>query len=272
MEIAVFNIEQYRNIADKFLEHNGITDIKPDFRGLNQVLQAFRSIPYENVSKLIKYGRRYGYGEVEIRLPDTIWREYLESGLGGTCYSLTFFLETILANAGFTCYPVSADMKWGKDVHCGLVVMLDGVHWWCDPGYLLMTPLQLSGRKQQVYRTRSSGVILEYDRIKYSLITFNGRQKKRRYSFKDRVCNREKLLKLWLKSFERPGMNGICLTRQEREGMIYIHNNYFREVSRSGIKKNRMDGNWMKQIEKTFGIPENLLEEADSFSRERGKK
>jgi len=272
LEITVFNVEQYSKVTDKFLEHHGIAEIKPDFSGLNQVLHAFRSIPYENVSKLIKYGRGYGNGEVEIRLPDTIWQEYQGFGLGGTCYSLTFFLEAILTNTGFMCYSVSADMKWGKDVHCGLVVMLDGMHWWCDPGYLLMTPLQLSGRKQQVYRTDSSGVILEYDGIKYSLITFNGRQKKRRYTFKDRVCNREEFLRYWLKSFERPGMNGICLTRQERDGMIYIHNNYFREVSRSGIKKKRMDGNWFKQIEKAFGIPERLLEEAHNFAWQRRKK
>jgi len=272
LEITVFEIEQYRGVAEIFLAHHGIAEIKPDFSGLNQVLQAFRSIPYENVSKLIKYGRGYGNGEVKIRLPDTIWQEYQEFGLGGTCYSLTFFLEAILANTGFMCYPVSADMNWGKDVHCGLVVLLDGMHWWCDPGYLLMTPLQLSGRRQQVYRTDSSGVILEYDGIKYSLITFNGRQKKRRYTFKGRVCNREEFLRYWLRSFERPGMNGICLTRQERDGMIYIHNNYFREVNRSGIKKKRMDGNWFKQIEKTFGIPERLLEEAHNFAWQRRKK
>ena len=272
MEIAVFEIEQYRRIAEKFLAHHGIVGKKPDFNGLNQVLQVFRSIPYENVSKLIKYGRRYGSGEVEIRLPDVVWQEYQEFGLGGTCYSLTFFLEALLGNLGFMCYPVSADMKWGKDVHCGLVVILEGVHWWCDPGYLLMTPLQLSGRRQQVYRTQSSGLILENDGTRYSLITFNGRQKKRRYTFKDRICNREEFLRYWLKSFEQPGMNGICLTRQEREGMIYIHNNYFREVSKDGIRKIRMEGNWLKRIEQIFGVPKILLEEAHNFARQRRKK
>jgi arylamine N-acetyltransferase len=271
VELAVFEPVHYREVVDSFLQRNQITGAGADFKGLRAVLEAFKEIPYENVSKLLRQKSSSGSDELLLRLPDRVWHDFLENKLGGTCYSLTFFLEVILVNMGFKCYPVSADMKWGRDVHCGLVVMLEGVHWWCDPGYLLMTPMALSGRKQQIYRTESSGVQLIFDGSKYQVGTFHGNDNKWRYSFMDRKCERSDFLNYWLSSFSQPGMNGVCLTRQKKEGMIYIHNNFFKEVSRAEIRKNRMDGNWLKEIERLFGIPELLVEEAYSITKSRGK-
>ena len=272
MELAVFEPGLYREVVQSFLQRYQIAGIGSDFKGLGAVLEAFKAIPYENVSKLLRQKRWGGGDELLLRLPDQVWHDFLEYKLGGTCYSLTFFLEVILANIGFECYPVSADMNWGRDVHCGLVVMLEGVHWWCDPGYLLLTPMALTGKGQQIYRTESSGVQLSYDGLTYRLGTFHGRDNKWRYSFIDRKCERSDFLNYWLASFTQPGMNGVCLTRLEKEGMIYIHNNFLKEVNRAVIRKNRMDGNWLKEIERIFGIPEIMVEEAYSITQDRGKK
>ncbi|MCF7911413.1 MAG: arylamine N-acetyltransferase [Candidatus Cloacimonetes bacterium] len=272
MELAVFEPSLYRSTVKSFLQRHQIADVKADYKGLGAVLEAFKEIPYENVSKLLRQKNWTGGDELLLRLPDVLWNDFQENKLGGTCYSLTFFLEVILSNLGFECYPVSADMKWGRNVHCGLAVILEGVHWWCDPGYLLMTPMVLSGKFQQVYRTESSGIQLVFDGLKYRLGTFHGREIKWRYSFIDSKCKRSNFLHYWLASFEQRGMNGVCLTRQQKEGMIYIHNRFFKEVSRSAVRKSRLDSNWLKEIERLFGIPGILLEEAYSITKSRGKQ
>ncbi len=271
MNLALFDCERYHKETRELLNWFEIENAQADFNGLNRILQAFQSIPYENVSKLIRYRKWRGDEQAMIRLPDTIWQEFCENHLGGTCWSLTFFLETILTNRGFDCYPISADMKWGDNVHCGIVVIIDQEHWLCDPGYLLMTPILLSDKMQQMFRTESSGVKLIYDGKKYRLATFHGREVKWRYSFCDIPCRRDEFVKHWLASFEQPTMNGICLTRQQAQGMIYINNNYFREVTRDKIRKNRLAGNWIREIEKIFGIPEIFLEEAYSITKSKGE-
>ncbi len=268
MYLPVFAPEGFAQETKDFLNHYGLQKIKPDYVGLYMILSAFQAIPYENVSKLIRYNRIRQTGFEIIRLPDTVWNEYLSDNLGGTCYSLTFFLESILKNCGFYCYPVTADMKRGKNIHCALVVVLENRHWLCDPGYLLMSPMLLNGKMQSVYSTASRGVKLRYNGINYSLTTFNSSNIKWRYTFRDTPCDKKDFLDYWLASFSQPTMNGVCLTRQQKEGMIYVHNNYFREVNRNMIRKNRLGGNWTKKIEKIFGIPENLIEEAYAYSQE----
>lgn len=269
MAIEVFKSGNYLKETQSFLHYFGFTGIKADLDGLNRILQSFQNIPYENVSKLLRSRKCLNDISSKLRFPDRLWNEYLDHQMGGTCYSLTFFLETLLTNSGFECYPVSCDMKWGKNVHCVLVVLIDSISWLCDPGYLMMRPMALTGEAHKFYRTPNNGVKISYEGEKYHLETFNGKNIRWRYSFRDIRCGKADFVNYWLASFDHPGMNGICLTRQEKGGMLYIHNNYYRQVTPYKIKKRRMNGNWLKEIEKYFGISRSYLDEAYNISQNR---
>jgi arylamine N-acetyltransferase len=160
-------------------------------------------------------------------------------------------------------------MNWGKNVHCGLIVSCAGENWLCDPGYLLMTPLKLREVPQSIYRNQTSGVKLNFEGGRFYLSTFRGKKEKWRYSFRNIPCERDKFVKYWLKSFEQPGMNGICLTRQENGSMVYIHNNFIKEVNSHKISKRRVHGNWLGEIRQYFSIPRRFLEEACGITQER---
>ncbi|MCF7918613.1 MAG: arylamine N-acetyltransferase [Candidatus Cloacimonetes bacterium] len=266
-DITLLQSSQYSAATASFLKYSDLTVKRADLKTLRRILAAFSKIPYENVSKIIRYNTCGFRGERMFRFPDELWEDYRHHSLGGTCFSLTFFLQSILENSGYVCYPVSADMKWGKHVHCGLVVILGQEAWFCDPGYLLAEPLLLSGREVKICQTPERGVMLAYISGSYQLATFNGNQSKWRYTFKNVPCLQADFVKWWLQSFEKPTMRDLCLTRQEPGGMVYVHNNYFREVTRQGIRKQRLEQNWINQIEAIFGIPVQMLKTAHELSR-----
>ena len=62
---------------------------------LTRILVSFARIPYENISKLIKLSETGGEWD-RFRLPAEVWEDFRRNNLGGTCFSLTFFLWAIL--------------------------------------------------------------------------------------------------------------------------------------------------------------------------------
>lgn len=256
--------------SSEFLEHFDISLNQSAEKILIEVLRVFSQIPYENVSKLNRLSDYSIEDHRILRLPDQVWTEYRNHSLGGTCFSLTYFLQCILDYCKISCYPVTADMKWGQNVHCGLSVVINNQSYWCDPGYLLTEPLLLNKTKKKFYRTESRGICLDFADDIYHLSTFTGNQINWRYKFENKVCPQDKFIHHWLDSFKMPSMNGICLSRQNTDGMLYVHNNYFREVSNAGVKKQRKEFGWISDIESSFGISSKFLTAAyDISKRER---
>jgi arylamine N-acetyltransferase len=107
-----------------FHGHFGIRAKRPDVHTLREILHHFSNFPYENLSKIIKHSEEADLLR-KLRLPMEVMDGYLRNRLGGTCFSLTFFLETILIHGGYRCAPVMADMKWSPNSHCALIVMME---------------------------------------------------------------------------------------------------------------------------------------------------
>lgn len=269
--IQLISCSNFQEESQGFLDHFGISIKKERLELLRDILSEFNRIPYENISKLNRT-MEYSKNDIQIlRLPDKVWQDYRDESLGGTCYSLTFFLQCILDHCGIESFPVSADMKWGENVHCGLSVVIDNKIYWCDPGYLLTDPLLMDGTRKVHYRTESRGVCLDHENGIYHLSTFTGNQIKWRYKFRSKFCTTEEFINFWLRSFNLPSMNGVCLSRQDGNRMLYVHNNYFREVTRHGVKKQRKEFDWMLDIRNNFGISEQLIRSAYEQSRQERK-
>jgi len=230
---------------------------------LRSILSHFSRLPYENISKIIKYNNHFDDVE-RIRLPREVMEGHVESHLGGTCFSLTYFLQTILTHHGFVCYPAMADMRWGKNVHCVIIVEIDRIKYLVDPGYLLNQPMELRPDKPKLYKTEFSGVELVFhERSGFiDLYTFDRHQMKWRYRFRDRPVPPEAFLSHWLSSFRWNSMHGLCLTKVEKDRLIYIHKTFMRETT-FGEKKNFNIKNTVHAtIQGVFGIDSRLVEEA----------
>jgi arylamine N-acetyltransferase len=99
--------------------------------GLRAVVQRhlFR-VPFENVSKLLLYGRE-GRGRV---LQFDEYLDGIEFGLGGTCYTNNAFLASLLRELDYDADLLGADMS-KPNVHACVRVPIDGQSYHVDVGF-----------------------------------------------------------------------------------------------------------------------------------------
>ncbi|MCG3119720.1 MAG: hypothetical protein ALAOOOJD_02231 [bacterium] len=254
-----------------FLRHYALSPSRrPALETLQQILAAFAHLPYENLSKIIKFNRCSENEARRLRLPEEVIAEHLQWHLGGTCFSLTFFLQTILQHHGFAGYIVMGDMKAGKNIHCALVVMLEGVRYLVDPGYLLRQPLALDPKRPRLYHTEFTGVELRFDEPAggYDVFTFNRQAMKWRYRFADRPTPPEEFLQHWQDSFHRNSMHGLCLTRATAEELIFIRQDFMRLTTLDGKRNIPIKANYHATIQEIFGIAPEYVEQAQAALRE----
>jgi arylamine N-acetyltransferase len=270
----------YHDTVQLFLKHYNISSGRGvGMELLQEILAGFSSLPYENLSKIIKF-RRYGENQRQrLRLPDEVIDDHLQWRLGGTCFSLTFFLQTLLVHHGFACYPVMGDMRAGKNIHCALIVWLDGIKYLVDPGYLLRQPMAIDPTKPRLYHTEFTGVELRFDLMNeaYEVFTFNRQEMKWRYRFVDRPTPSDEFLRHWQASFYRNSMHGLCLTRATEQELIFIHKDFMRVTSLEGKRNVPIKRNYHETIRQLFGIAPEYVEQAmaalqENMARERVKR
>jgi len=259
------NPDNHRETARRFLSLCGENRRTPSLAVLGRILRAYTRLPYENLSKVIHFCRGRAGGLPEVRLPETVFAEHAEHNLGGTCFSLTFFLQSILKAAGFACYPVMADMRAGRNVHCALVVILEARRYLVDPGYLLTQPLEL--RQAPVRQIAGhTGVALRYDPIeeRYDLFTYDARESKWRYCFVDRPAPPDIFLQHWLASFHGSGMRGLCLSKRTDGCLLFVHGDFMRETTTNGKTNFNIKRSFHATLFERFGIDAQVVEQAQA--------
>ncbi len=254
-----------QNSSKKFLSHFKLISQKSDILFLREILHHFSKIPYENISKIIKFNK-YANFEERVRLPEEIIEDHKKYGLGGTCFSLTYYLQMILTQNGFKCYPITADMLNRPNEHCALIVNLNDNKFLVDPGYLLTEPVQLI-RGSNIIKSLINPIELEYDDLDevYNVYSFDGIYKKWRYSFEDSRLSEEEFQEYWQASFFKGTMKGICLNQIKDGKMMYVHNDYFKITSLKGKEKSRIKENYIASVHNIFGITSELIEQAQAL-------
>jgi arylamine N-acetyltransferase len=118
--------------AGRYLRLLGIDAASSGLAGLRAIVRAHVTrVPFENVSKLLLYGR-------EGRARALTLTEFLDGiehrDLGGTCYSSNPFLVELLRAVGYDAHLLGADMS-EPNVHTSIRVRLDGTDYHVDVGY-----------------------------------------------------------------------------------------------------------------------------------------
>ena len=268
----ILNPYQHQAAVRHFLGHFGLIARKPDGVFLDKILSCFAKLPYENISKIIKLNRHFLSIE-RIRLPEEVMEAYVRHNLGGTCFSLSYFLQSILLHLGYTSYIFMADMGTRPNVHCALIVHLGEAKYLVDPGYLLTRSLEMHPERSRMYETPHTGVEILFDRTRarYGLYTFDRQVKKLRYTFSDRPTPLEEFLQHWLASFYQGVMHGICLTQLRPEGLIYLHDQYLQIATPEGRRKRRLREGNTRVISELFAIAPEWVERAQEALSENLK-
>ena len=239
--------------ARLFLEHIGV---EPGGRGidfLRELTIHFARFPYENISKIIKMSVS-GDPRRSLRLPSEVARDHIDKNFGGTCFSLTFFVEKVLRSFGFDAYKVMADMNSGKNVHCLVVVQEGGARYLIDPGYALYEVIRLPEVMTRVSCPHAVVEVVSSGGGRYSLWTTDASGRKWRYAFNDTPVDEADFERYWIESFARPTLHNICLTRMTPRGHIYLRKDFFKFTSRDSIEKRKVREDVEGLIEEAFGI------------------
>ncbi|MEA3286072.1 MAG: arylamine N-acetyltransferase [Candidatus Marinimicrobia bacterium] len=244
---------------------------KPSLEHITAVSRYFSRLPYENISKIIKHGQTDD--QTSFRLPDELTEDHYAWHLGGTCFSLTYFLTGIYTILGYETQPLICDLNWGANNHSVIMINFAGKRFLVDPGYMIFTPLPLL---QETVRTRLSaetGVELRYlpATDTYALYTFRKGQYVRRYRFIDRAISVSEFAQYWQASFELPGMDDLTLTKVKGFEMTYIQGDFIKITSPTLVEKTRERNQAEKLIRDRFGIPLEKVEEARQILRMSGK-
>ncbi len=262
----------HENAVGQFLDFYNIKSGRPDANFLQNILKYYIHLPYENISKILKLYNDFISGTY-IRLPDEVIENHAEFHFGGTCFSLTFYLHAILSTQGFRCYPVMAHTRHRLNVHTALIVLLNHRKYLVDPGYLLTQPMEIHKDKLRLYRTPHTGVELVFNAKDeyYHLYTFNKQQKKWRYRFQDKPVSSDDFLRHWQDSFYQGTMHGICLTKVQEDGMVYMHNDFLQITSIEGKQKRKVKENYYGVIKDIFGFAPKIVEQAQEAMAENMK-
>ena len=247
------------NVTGLFISHFMVPAGEPDLELLRALVQSFSSIPYENLTKIIKKFTSPGPKE-RLRGPEEVLSGHIARHTGGTCFSLTYCLGAVLTGAGYRCHPVMADMK-RPNIHCALVVYIGEKTYLVDPGYLLGEPVELGDRAVSVPTSFGTVELRPRTGGRYDLFTVAGGEEKWRYRVRTAPVPRSLFLKYWQESFSLPMMNSMQLTRLTDRGHLYIRDHHLR-LRRGGEKLNENIRPELEQrIEREFGIPAEITSE-----------
>ncbi len=248
----------------QFFEFYNIKRQAPSLAFLGEILTHYAKLPYENISKIVKLHKNYTSPD-RIRLPNEVIDDHTAYHLGGTCFSLTFTLQAILAESGFLCYPFIAHMKNRPNSHCALVVLFDNKKYLVDPGYLINTPMEFHKDSAKWYHTEHTGVELIFNPEDeyFNLFTFDHSNRKWRYQFQDKPLSMDEFLDFWSGSFYWSGMRGICLTQVNHDGMVYVHNDFVQVQNLHGKQKGHVE-EIFRLVSESFHIAPEWVERAQA--------
>ncbi len=256
----------YEPISDAkglFSAHFGIEMANADLRLLAEIVSSYSSIPYENLTKII---RKFTIDDPARRLRDPVevMRGYIEDGTGGTCFSLCWCLGSILSGAGFRCYPVMADMK-RANIHCALVVHCGTSRYMVDPGYLLGGPVELSGKNVRLPTPFGTVELRPRTASSYDLYTVTGEERKWRYRVRTEPVPAHLFMRYWKESFSLPMMNSLQLTKLTGKGHLYVRDHHLSLRTAEKRMNENIKRKMESRIEAEFGIDGRITSRAREY-------
>ena len=194
------------------------------------------SMPYENLTKVVKYERVGRAAERSLRLPDEVLIDQRRYGTGGTCFALVYLFYTRLRAAGVRARLVTADRAWGPDTHSAVVVDAPPGSWVFDPGYMVAQPLPEEGElkfRSPVNPNASKIVAAEQGRA--VCYTGHAGRWRVRYTLKLEPLDEQTYKGHWAASFAFEMMDYPVLNRYRDGAMLYLQKSglFIREAESS---------------------------------------
>jgi arylamine N-acetyltransferase len=245
----------------RFFDRYDLSCKSPDLDFLSQLAKAYSNLPYENVTKILK-SRSGSVSEEKFRRTEEVLTDHMNWNTGGTCFSLCNALEEILTSCGFSAFIAMADMHYGENIHCAVIVTIAGSRYLLDPGYLLHDPIPLPN-VQISHQTLMNTIVLKNERKEnYSLFTEENGIQRWRYRLRARPVTRFDFEKHWLHSFSLNSMEAVMLTRMNDSGRLYYRKDRLELVGPARRTSQKITVADSGMLSTMFGVPSDLILQA----------
>lgn len=224
---------QHIPIIQKFLTFAQLNLATSNREVVKRICTAFSRLPYENFTKILANERG---SATHKRRPATVLHDFFTHGTGGTCFSLTDTLITLLSAVKITAYPILADRHYGPDTHCAVLVHLDDGFYLVDPGYLIFQPIRipLSGTASYPGLFNTIELTAEKEGKEIALHTILNNDRKYRMSYKLNPATEKRFEKAWDDSFLFEMMSYPVLTLVDDDRYIYMQGDTIK-IRQNGI-------------------------------------
>jgi len=218
-------------------------------RQIIHILSDLRNIPYENISKILRLPFERS---LRPRKPEKVLSDYLESGWGGTCFSLNYLVIQALRTNGTDAWPVSVNTGRNTFPHYAILFSRYDKQYLIDPGYLLYSPLLLKERGAD-YGTNG---VLDYELLMenglYTLSSIDARHRKKRYVFSPNRVEDRVFIHHWIRSFDY--ISALVASRIVDNSILYINDDYVRFTDAHTVEKRYDKEKADEYLSKYFGF------------------
>ncbi len=260
------------DILNNFLKFFNISSNLNEEILLEAVVKSFSKLPYENLTKIICKTEE-GTPQRARRNPQRVLGDHFNFGTGGTCFSLTSTLLSLLRSLGWQAEPILADRPYGRDTHCALLIWIKDKPHLLDPGFLILKPVEISSAEDISLETSFNQMILSpNDNNRLDLTTLEKGQRKLRMTYKLSPVDAGEFLRVWDASFDWDMMRYPLLTRVGENYQIYLRktrlqNRFANEVHHSELQETEL----LNKISQEFKIAPVIVAKALNILKFQGE-
>jgi len=259
-------------LFSKLLLHCGYPLQGTQVELLEYLLGAFRKIPYENLSKIVRHADSIGSRHKES--PDELVQGFIEHGSGGTCFPLTYSLVHFLVALGFEAHPILADRRYGQDTHCAVIFRHGSERspeQWrlLDPGYLIFSPCEVPTSGTALYELVLSSI--ELRRISQTLLELytsslnpSGELNSRyRLTYKLHLVDPGEFMRAWERSFDWEMMTYPIVSAIAGDSLVYLQKNTLLLRSRTTTTRVTLtDQQIIEELSSRLGVSRDVVKRA----------
>lgn len=236
-------------------------------------LRELSALPYENLSKIVAYSQG-GNMESTLGLAADWLEKSRDTGAGGTCFSLTWWLAGRIRALGMDCAFLMGDKGRSLNIHCGLRFDWEGRSHLLDPGFMIFEPIPLpaAGLSAATWISPNEVRVEDLPALNVWRLWSGPRGAvKQRFDFRKAAVGEAEFLAHWEASYALPMMRYPVLNRLKDGSQFYLQKRSLMVRTPSGGVEGGAQGGGMRKLDRegmmetlqaTFGIPEALAREA----------
>lgn len=230
---------------------------------IQNTLDELSRIPYENLSKIVAFAET-GHKEKALDFQSNWLQKAADKGLGGTCFSLTYYLHEQLKAQGHISHFLMGHKIKQKNIHCALLFTWEMRQYLLDPGYMIFAPLLLPQQGIATEQWISPNTVrLEDGPGFWRLFSGNKEQLKHRFDFPQEPVEETEFIQHWESSYAFEMMTYPVLNRVTNGVQYYLQK---RNLLIRGNGESQMirlsEEQWHSAVQNYFGVSDVLASAA----------